>query len=108
MPPLPDGTPSLQVVPEALVAAAAELDALAIRLETAVALNSSAIRVLPSGSDEVSLHAAKYFNTVAGSFSPAVAQGIRELHETANTLRAQAARYTSEDLALGASFTATM
>ncbi|WP_072691372.1 PE domain-containing protein [Rhodococcus marinonascens] len=100
--------PALHVAPEALIAAAAELDALAIRLEASVALNSAAIQVLPSGSDEVSRHAARYFNTVAGSFSPAVAQGIREMHETANTLRAQAALYASEDLALGASLAATM
>ncbi|AOW93805.1 PE family protein [Rhodococcus sp. WMMA185] len=100
--------PALQVAPEALIAAAAELDALAIRLEASVALNSAAIRVLPSGSDEVSRYAAQYFNTVSGSFSPAVAQAIREMHETANTLRAQAAVYSSEDLALGAALESTM
>lgn len=61
--------PDLHVAPEALVAAAVELDALAARLEAAVALNSAAIRVLPSGSEEVSLHAAGYFNTVASTFT---------------------------------------
>ncbi|PQP25345.1 PE family protein [Rhodococcus opacus] len=100
--------PALHVAPEALVAAAVELDALAARLETAVALNSAAIRVLPSGSEEVSLHAAGYFNTVANTFTPAVAQGILEMRETANTLRTQAALYVAEDLALGASLAGGM
>ncbi|MFD4369074.1 PE domain-containing protein [Rhodococcus sp. NPDC058521] len=100
--------PALNVSPEALIAAAAELDLLAARLQTSVTANSAAIRVLPSGTEEVSLHAAGYFNTVANTFLPAVTQGIAEMQATAATLRQQAATYVAQDLAGGASLDVIM
>ncbi|QNG20896.1 PE family protein [Rhodococcus triatomae] len=98
----------LQVSPEALIAAAVELDTLAARLETAVAGASPALRPLPSGSEEVSLHATGYFHTVANSFTPAIAQGIAELRATAATLKQQAANYVAQDLTHGGSISSIM
>lgn len=96
--------PALNVNPEALIAAAAELDLLAGRLQASVSANSAAIHVIPSGTEEVSLFAARYFNTVTNTFLPAISQGIAEMQATAATLRQQAATYVAQDLAGGASF----
>ncbi|NLU84814.1 PE family protein [Rhodococcus sp. HNM0569] len=100
--------PILQVHPEALVAAAVELDLLAARLETAVATATPALRPLPSGSEEVSVLTARYFHTVAASFAPASAQAIAELRATADTLRRQAAQYAAQDAVTGANLSAQM
>lgn len=96
------------VVPDTLIAAAAELDAVAARLESAVALNGPALRVAPSGSEEVSQLAASYFNRLADTFEPAAAEGIAELREAARTLRQQAATYQTEDQTIGAALAAGM
>lgn len=89
------------VEPDALLAAAAELDAVAVRLADAVGAATAATGPPPAGGDEVSLLAARYFWTAARSLDPAAAAAIGELHETAAALRAQAAAYTDVDRALG-------
>lgn len=87
----------IKVDPTALEHAASELDALAARLQSAVSATAAPIRVLPPGTDEVSLLTKSFFDTAAETFSPAAAQGIAELREAAATLRAQAADYRRTD-----------
>jgi hypothetical protein len=94
------------ISPEAVLAAAAELDLLAERLAIASGLSAAATHVIPSGVDEVSLHAANHFNKAAITHDQAVAQGILELHHAAAVLRIQLATSMGEDLAQGAAITA--
>ncbi|GGF90571.1 hypothetical protein GCM10007304_00580 [Rhodococcoides trifolii] len=89
------------VQPEALHAAAAELDAAAARLETSLSVNGVALRPPPSGAEEVSFLAAGYFGALADGFFPAALASISELHEAAATLRAQAAGYADGDRVFG-------
>jgi hypothetical protein len=95
------------VVPEIMLAAAAELDALAVRLQAALALNGPLTHVAPAGSEEVSIMAASYFNHAASTHDTAAAQSIAELQLAANTIRSQVAAYVAEDLAHAASIAAT-
>ncbi|KIQ19416.1 PE domain-containing protein [Rhodococcus sp. MEB064] len=85
------------VDPEALLSGAAELDAAAVRLAASVTAAAVGMRPPPSGSDEVSLLAARYFLSSAQSFDTAVAASVAELHEAAAALRAQAAGYDIVD-----------
>lgn len=96
------------VDPDALVAAAGEIDALVARLQTSLAVHSPALNVAPSGTEEVSVLAAGYFNRLAGSFGSATGRGIEELIAAAAMLRAQAAAYREEDRTLGTSLIAGM
>ena len=96
------------VDPDVLLAAAAECEALAARLQATVAAAAPALHVAPSGSEEVSVLAAGYFNRLADSVGPAAGQGIGELTAAAAMLRAQAAAYRDEDHALGASLATGM
>jgi hypothetical protein len=89
------------VQPEALHAAAAELDAVAARLEASLTVNTVALRPPPSGSEEVSLLAAGYFGALADEFVPAALASIAELHDAAATLRAQAEGYADGDRVFG-------
>jgi hypothetical protein len=86
------------IAPEAVLAAAAELDLLAERLATASALSAAATHVIPSGAEEVSLMAANHFNRAAMTHDHAVAQAIVELHHAAATLRMQLATHVGEDV----------
>ncbi|MFF3221323.1 PE domain-containing protein [Nocardia suismassiliense] len=86
------------VQPEVVLAAAAELDLLAERLAAAAALTAPATHVVPSGIDEVSLHAANHLNKGAATHDQAVAQGILELHHAAATLRSQLITHVGEDV----------
>ncbi|WP_433608988.1 PE family protein [Prescottella agglutinans] len=96
------------VEPDVLLAAAAELDGLAARLQSTLTAATPALNVAPSGSEEVSVLAAGYFNRLAGSFGPAATRGIEELVAAAAMLRAQAAAYQDQDHALRASLAAGM
>ncbi|WP_430335098.1 PE family protein [Rhodococcus sp. ACT016] len=96
------------VEPDVLLAAAAELDTLAARLQSTLTAATPALNVAPSGSEEVSVLAAGYFNRLAGSFGPAATQGIQELTTAAAMLRAQSAAYRDEDHTFGASLAAGM
>lgn len=94
------------VQPEALHAAAAELDAAAARLESCLSVNGVALRPPPSGADEVSLLAAGFFASLADGFVPAALASIAELHEAAATLRVQAAGYADGDRVFGGALAA--
>ncbi|MFI5778532.1 PE family protein [Nocardia sp. NPDC051570] len=88
----------VNVSPEIVLAAAAELDLLAERLAVASGLSGPATHVLPSGAEEVSLLAANHFNQAALSHDRAVAQGILELNHAAMTLRQQLAQFIADDI----------
>ncbi|MDJ0394335.1 PE domain-containing protein [Rhodococcus sp. G-MC3] len=94
---------TVRVDPVALEAAAADLDAAAARLQASLAAVSLPIQAIPSGSEEVSLLANRFFRHSAGSFSPAAADAINELIETASALRAQASAYRDVDFEHGRS-----
>ena len=87
----------VNITPETVLAAAAELDLLADRLSIAAAVTAPATHVLPSGAEEVSLLAANHFNQGATSHDRVIAQGVLELHHAANVLRAQLATHIAED-----------
>jgi hypothetical protein len=87
----------VNVQPEVILAAAAELDLLAERLTAASALSGPATHVVPAGAEEVSTMAAQHLNEGAFSHDRGVAQGILELHHAAATLRQQLAQYLAED-----------
>ncbi|MET0198821.1 MAG: PE domain-containing protein [Rhodococcus fascians] len=92
---------TVRVDPVALDAAAADLDAAAARLQANLTAVSLPIQPIPSGSEEVSLLANRFFRNSAGTFSPAAAQAVGELIETAAALRAQAAAYRNVDFEHG-------
>ncbi|TQF74785.1 PE family protein [Rhodococcus spelaei] len=96
------------VSPDALISAAAQLEALADRLEAAVHVNGPALHMAPAGTEEVSTMAAGFFNSVADSFLPSAATGITELRTAAATLRKHAAEYQGLDHSFGASLAAGM
>ncbi len=96
------------VSPDALIAAATDLEALATRLEATVTAHGPALHMPPAGTEEVSVAAAAFFNSVADSFLPAAATGVAQLRAAAATLRSQAADYTGLDDAFGASLAAGM
>lgn len=89
------------VSPDALNSAAAQLEALAQRLRSALDANAAALHLAPAGSEEVSTMAAAAFNSVADSFLPAASTGIAELVTAAATLRGHAAEYTDLDHSFG-------
>jgi len=86
------------VVPEVVLAAAAELDALAARLEATAGLSGPLTHVAPAGTEEVSVLSASYFNRAAATHDTAIAKTIAELHFAANTLRMNVAGYVGQDL----------
>lgn len=96
------------VSPEALVSAATQLEALAQRLQAAVNAHAPALHLAPAGTEEVSVLAASYFNSVADSFLPSAATGIAELWAAAATLRKQAAEYDGQDHSFGTALAAGM
>ena len=89
---------TVRVDPVALEAAAADLDAAAARLQASLTAVSVPIQAVPSGSEEVSLLANRFLRNSAGSFTPAAADAINELTETAAALRVQAAAYRDVDI----------
>lgn len=86
------------ISPEAILAAAAELDLVAERLAAASMITAPATHVIPSGAEEVSLVSAGHFNQGAMSHDHAIAQGILELHHAAQTLRLQLAQHIAGDV----------
>ncbi|MFF0816273.1 PE family protein [Rhodococcus sp. NPDC003318] len=96
------------VSPDALNAAATQLEALAGRLQATVGANGPALHMAPAGTEEVSVQAAAYFNGVADSFLSAAAAGVAELVDAAAVLRAQAAEYAALDDGFGAALGAGM
>jgi hypothetical protein len=96
------------VSPEALLAAAAQLEALAERLQATVNSSAPALHMPPAGTEEVSILTASHFNSIADSFLPAAATGIAELWAAAATLRKQAAEYEGLDTSFGTTLAAGM
>ncbi len=92
---------TVRVDPVALEAAAADLDAAAARLQANLTAASLPMQTLPSGSEEVSLLANRFFRNSASTFAPAAAEAIGELIETAAALRAQAEAYRDVDFEHG-------
>lgn len=92
---------TVRVDPVALEAAAADLDAAAARLQASLTAAALPIQVVPSGSEEVSLLANRFFRRSAGSYTPAATEAINELIETAAALRVQAAAYRNVDFEHG-------
>lgn len=89
------------VSPDALLSAAAQLEALAERLQATVDANAPTLHMAPAGTDEVSAAAASHFNSAADSFLPSAAASIAELGAAAATLRTHAAEYTGLDQSFG-------
>ncbi|WP_054811590.1 PE family protein [Nocardia arizonensis] len=87
----------VNISPEAVLLAASELDLLAERLGVAAALTAPATHVLPSGADEVSLHAANHLNKAAMSHDSSIANAQLQLHHAAAILRMQLATHIGED-----------
>lgn len=87
----------MYVDPQALVAAAMELESAATRLRGIVSTAQPTLRVLPAGSEEVSGSAANYFNTISGSLASSADRAIEELTAAAAALRKNAAAYELED-----------
>lgn len=88
---------TVRVDPVALEAAAADLDAAALRLQANLTAAAVPIQAVPTGSEEVSLLANRFFRHSADTFAPAAAEAIDELIATAAALRAQAAAYRDVD-----------
>ncbi|MDV2477701.1 PE family protein [Rhodococcus zopfii] len=84
----------IYVDPDALLVAAAELEALASRLEASVQAADPALDVPPPGAEEVSRLISQHFGGLTASFRPAAARGVEELRTAALTIRNQAAHYT--------------
>ncbi|MGW4242998.1 PE family protein [Nocardia sp. NPDC004722] len=75
---------------ETVRAAAADLEAMADRLETALGADSQALSVPAAGSDAVSLAAADTLTSVGGSFVTQGGSGVDELRKLAAVVRSQA------------------
>lgn len=80
----------LSVEPGELASAAAKLDALAGRLETALSTQTPGLKVPASGTDEVSERAATNFNLAADDFGADGEAAVQELRKVAAVLRLQA------------------
>ncbi|APB01559.1 PE family protein [Nocardia seriolae] len=75
---------------DTVLAAAADLEAMADRLETALGADTQALAVPAAGSDKVSLAAADTLTSVGASFVTQSAGGVDELRKLAAVVRAQA------------------
>ncbi|MBH0778960.1 PE domain-containing protein [Nocardia bovistercoris] len=87
----------VNISPEAVLAAAAELDLLAERLGAAAAITAPATHVIPSGADEVSFHASQHLNKAAITHDGSIANAQLQLHHAAAILRMQLATHIGED-----------
>ncbi|MET7769201.1 PE domain-containing protein [Nocardia sp. NPDC005366] len=87
----------VNISPEAVLAAAAELDLLAERLGAAAAVTAPATHVIPSGAEEVSWIAAQHLNKGAITHDNSIANAQLQLHHAAAILRMQLATHIGED-----------
>ncbi|WP_405489181.1 PE family protein [Nocardia sp. NBC_00511] len=69
--------------------AAAQLDALADRLDGGLQVEQVKLDLVPAGADEVSVRAAQTLTAVAASFVGSGSDGVTELRSLAATLRSQ-------------------
>lgn len=93
----------LSVDPEALRAAAAELDAAATRIESELAVARGSAAPPPGAADEVTVKSAAWVSDAFVRTEPNLMAAMRELREAARTLRHQAATYAEQDGATGLS-----
>ncbi|MGW4117294.1 PE family protein [Nocardia sp. NPDC004711] len=75
---------------DTVLSAAADLDAMADRLEAALGADTQALSVPAAGSDKVSLAAADTLTTVGASFVTQSGLGVDELRKLAAVVRNQA------------------
>ncbi|MBD8506953.1 PE domain-containing protein [Hoyosella sp. G463] len=87
----------LSVDPEALRAAAAELDAAATRIDSELARARGSAAPPPGAADEVTVASTRWISDAFARTDPALVSALRELREAARTLRHQAATYTEQD-----------
>lgn len=85
------------VDPEALRAAAAQLENAAGLLEGAARLQATLMAPAAAGGEEVSALAARYFSSAAESHGRSVARAVAELRETGAVLRSEADGYVATD-----------
>lgn len=78
---------------DTVLAAAADLEALADRLETAMGVDTQALTVPAAGSDKVSLAAADTLTAVGASFVTQTGGGVDELRKLAAVVRGQATAF---------------
>lgn len=97
-------TNGVVVDPDALRAAASQLDAAATLLESVTTTQSSLLAPPPAGGDEVSQLAARYFSVAAESHARDTAAVIAELRTTGAVLRREAEDYAGTDGAAAAAF----
>ncbi len=83
--------------PVAAARTAADLDALADRLEDGLRADAPALKIDAPGVDEVSRRAAATLTEVGVSFDSSSGLGVQELRKLAATLRAQARGMTQMD-----------
>lgn len=88
--------------PAAMLAAAAQLDAVAEGIAAAQRAHSPVVHAAPAGAEEVSLTVSRNQHLVADSFDVAAATGAEQLRLAAAALRAQAAGYGASDAAAAA------
>ncbi|MEV6771256.1 PE family protein [Nocardia sp. NPDC051030] len=77
----------------AALSAAADLDALADRLEAALSADQPALTVSAAGADEVSVQAASTLTEVGASFADQTGLGVTELRKLAAAVRAQTSTF---------------
>ncbi|MFE3222505.1 PE family protein [Nocardia sp. NPDC059228] len=88
-----------------VLAAAADLEAMADRLEAALGADGEALSVPAAGSDKVSLAAADTLTAVGASFVSQSASGVDELRKLAAVVRDQAHTFGQVETANAVDFT---
>ncbi|MFI1915037.1 PE domain-containing protein [Nocardia sp. NPDC020380] len=86
-------TGTVRFDPTTVRSAAADLDALADRLEAALSFESPTLSPQAAGTDEVSTTAATTLHTVAASFVAQSGLGVDELRKLAAVVRDQATTF---------------
>ncbi|NDK91281.1 PE family protein [Gordonia desulfuricans] len=97
----------IDIDPDVLAGAAAELDTIADALEAGLTRWSPALDVPPSGRDEVSVAVAHTVTEVAGRFGTDAAGGVVRLRALATAMRDQARGVSAADDAAASGLRAT-
>ncbi|GAB0107152.1 hypothetical protein JMUB6875_61440 [Nocardia sp. JMUB6875] len=90
---------------DTVLAAAADLEALADRLEAAIGADGQALAVPAAGSDKVSLAAADTLTAVGASFVTESGAGVDELRKLAAVVRDQATTFGHVETSNAVDFT---
>ncbi|MEU0540306.1 PE family protein [Nocardia sp. NPDC005978] len=75
------------------LSAAAQLDALADRIESSLGEEQSKLGFVSAGADQVSVRAAQTLTAVADSFGVSTGAGVTEVRQLAAALRAQSVQF---------------